>query len=52
MVLGFVLLERRQLTRRHPEDHAALHVPLDAYVVALREGVHLGSGAVDDHIDR
>src|SRR5712692_4287311 len=52
MVLGLVLLERRQLTGRHAEDHAALHVPLDAHVVALREGVHLGSSAVDNHIDR
>src|ERR1700687_3044800 len=52
MVLGLVLLERRQLTGRHPEDHAALHVPLDADVVALRESIHFGSSAVDNHIDR
>src|SRR5712692_4535167 len=52
MVLGLVLLERRQLTGRHPEDHAAFHVPLDAHIVAFREGVHLGSGAMDNHIDR
>jgi len=37
---------------RHLEDHAALHVTLDAHVVALCEGIHFVSVAVDDHIDQ